>query len=123
MSDDIPELNMIDERSQESRIQDFSDLLSKITNVDDKRKQLWKEIYENAILDRRNAYVMFIKLNQISKDNSNEHAVHGRTMATYLERMSRSNDQLIKLSEILSHTDEDNKPIDSDKMFEMIRKK
>ena len=34
--------------SVEDKIKDFSDLLSQINDVSDKKKKLWKEIYQNA---------------------------------------------------------------------------
>jgi hypothetical protein len=117
------EFKDLDARSQAERVKDFSDLLGKIEGVDDKKKQIWKEIYENAITDRQHAFVMFIKLAKITDDKTNEWAVHGKTMATFLERMSRANDQLIKLGELISRSDPSNSPIDSDDMFNMITKK
>lgn len=120
---DENELKDLDTRSQTERVKDFSDLLGKIEGVDDKKKQIWKEIYENAITDRQNAFVMFVKLAKITDDKTNEWAVHGKTMATFLERMGRANDQLIKLAELISRSDPANSPIDSDEMFKMITKK
>lgn len=114
----------LDKRSQDERVKDFSQLLGKITGADDKKKQLWKEIYENAITDRQNSFVMFVKLARITEVDgvakSNEHAIHGRTMATYLERMSKANDQLIKLADLLSQSDPENQPLDKDNMFGLI---
>lgn len=107
----------------ESKLKNFSQLLNSINDIDDKRKQLWLEIYNNAITDRQNAYGMFSKLVIISADNSTEHAVHGKTMATYIERMSKANDQLIKLAELvekaLEASDED---LDTDKIYNSINK-
>lgn len=119
----MSELKELDTRSQNERVKDFSQLLEKIQGVDDKKKQIWKEIYENAISDRQNAFVMFVKLATITGDKTNEWAVHGKTMATFLERMGRANDQLIKLAELISRSDPTAAPIDSDEMFKMITKK
>lgn len=118
--DQIVELT---ERSVEQKVQDFSELLNDIENVNDKRKRLWKEIYENAISDRQNSYLMFAKLVKITGDKTTEHAVHGRTIATFLERMSKANDQLIKLAELVDRSSSKGEGIDPDKMFEMINKK
>lgn len=112
-----------DERSADEKVKDFSDLIKKIEGVDDKNKQLWKEIYENSITDRQNAFAMFVKLVNICGSKTTEHAVHGRTMAVYLERMSKANDQLLRLADLISRSDPANQPIDSDDMFAAIKKR
>lgn len=103
------------------KIKDFSDLLDTIDGVSDKKKKLWKEIYENAVTDRQNAYVLFTALLDIVQDKSMEHAVHGKNMSTYIEKMSKANDQLIRLAELIakSETKED-KEIDPEEMFRKI---
>lgn len=122
MSDNGEESDIIEieSRAVEERIRDFSDLLKDIGNLSDKKRQLWREIYENAISDRQNAYVMFAKLVKIVQDKSTEHAVHGKNIATYIERMSRANDQLIKLAELIARADRSNDSIDPEEMFERI---
>lgn len=110
----------VDARAVEEKIRDFGGLLDQIESLTDKKKQLWKEIYENAISDRQNAYVMFAKLVKIAQDKSTEHAVHGKTIATYIERMSRANDQLIKLAELIAKADRSGDAIDPEEMFERI---
>lgn len=110
----------VDARDVEAKIRDFGGLLDQIESLTDKKKQLWKEIYENAISDRQNAYVMFAKLVKIAQDKSTEHAVHGKTIATYIERMSRANDQLIKLAELIAKADSASQSIDPEDMFERI---
>ena len=34
------------------KVDDFTDLINSIENIESKKKQLWKEIYENAFIDR-----------------------------------------------------------------------
>jgi uncharacterized protein YeeX (DUF496 family) len=105
----------------EEKIKDFSDLLHQIDGVTDKKKRLWKEIYENAVTDRQNAYVLFTTLVEMVQDKSTEHAIHGKTMATYIERMSRANDQIIKLAELVSKSEEkQEEEIDPEEMFKKI---
>lgn len=111
------------ERSLEQKVKDFSDLLNDIDNVNDKRKRLWKEIYENAVSDRQNSYLMFAKLVKIAQDKTTEHAVHGRTIATFLERMSKANDQLIKLAELVDRAHNKESGVDPDSLFDMISNK
>lgn len=116
------ELGDLERRSRDERVKDFSGILDKIEGLDDKKKVLWKEIYENAITDRQNSYVMFVKLVRMCEEKSTEHAVHGRTIATYIERMSRANDQLIKLAEVIRRAEEEAENIDPDDMFSRINK-
>jgi hypothetical protein len=109
------------DRTLQEKVKDFSLLLQQIDMVDDKKKQLWKEIYENAICDRQNAYVMFVKLVTIVQDKSTEHAIHGKSLSSYIDRMSKANDQLIKLAELLQKSDRSDGPIDPDDVFDQIK--
>lgn len=111
----------VTERSIEEKIRDFGELLKSIDSLDEKKRQLWKEIYENAIADRQNSYVMFTKLYRIVQDKSTEHAVHGKTIATFLERMSRANDQLIKLAELIAKAQRGDDDINAEDMFSQIQ--
>ena len=105
----------------ENKIRDFSDLLEQIDGVSDKKKKLWREIYENAVTDRQNSYVLFTRLVDIVQDKSTEHAVHGKTLATYIERMSRANDQIIRLAELVSKSEnKSDGEIDPEEMFKKL---
>ena len=104
----------------EEKVRDFSSLLDQIEGLSDKKKKLWKEIYENAIYDRQNAYSLFVKLVKIVEDKSTEHAVHGRSLSAYIEKMSKANDQLIRLAELVSKAEKVNDEIDPDEMFRRI---
>jgi hypothetical protein len=66
---------------------------------------------------------MFARLVKIAQDKSSEHAVHGKTIATYIERMSKANDQLIKLAELIDKADKKNEEIDSEDLFDKINKR
>lgn len=116
------ELDIVEvtERSIEEKIKDFGELLKNIDNLDDNKKKLWREIYENAVADRQNSYVMFARLVRICADKGTEHAIHGKTIATYIERMSRSNEQLIKLAELIAKAQGPSGDIDADDMFNKI---
>lgn len=115
-----PQIIEISDRKIEEKIKDFSGLLNQIESLSDKKRQLWKEIYENSISDRQNSYVMFVKLVKIVEDKSTEHAIHGRTIATYIERMSKANDQLIRLAELIAKAEKKDDEIDPDEMFKKI---
>ena len=63
---------------------------------------------------------MFIKLVKIVDDKSTEHAVHGKSLSSYIVKMSKSNDQLIRLAELVSKAEKSNDEIDSEEMFKKI---
>ncbi|MBM3194285.1 MAG: hypothetical protein FJZ60_00810 [Chlamydiae bacterium] len=104
----------------EEKVRDFSSLLDQIEGLSDKKKKLWKEIYENAISDRQNAYSLFVRLLKIVEDKSTEHAVHGRSLSSYIEKMSKSNDQLIRLAELVAKAEKVDDDIDPEEMFKKI---
>jgi len=120
-TEQINDLIQSSEKIIKDRIKDFSGLLNSIESVNDKKKQLWKEIYENAITDRQNAYIMFTKLVLIVQDKSTEHAVHGRTISSYIEKMSKANDQLIRLAELVAKAESAAEQINPDDLFDKIR--
>ena len=113
----------ISEIRLEEKVRDFSGLLDQIEGLSDKKKKLWKEIYENAVYDRQNAYALFVRLVKIVEDKSTEHAVHGRSLSSYIEKMSKSNDQLIRLAELVSKAEKINDEIDPEEMFNRINGK
>ena len=47
---------------QDKKIKEFSDLLDTLENTQDKKKMLWLDIYENALTDRTNAYILFMDI-------------------------------------------------------------
>ena len=95
--------DMMDRNNKkENKIENFSDILGGLSETEDKKKLLWKEIYENALNDRENAYVLFTDLLQQSQGNAANHAMFGPIMSKYLERMSKSNDQILRLAELIA---------------------
>jgi hypothetical protein len=113
----------IKEEDAKSQLTDFSKILEDISSIEDKKKTLWKQIYINAITDRENSYVMFMKLYQVVSNDPAAHAIHGMTIVKYLERMSRANDQLSKLAELLQAADSKSEKIDADDIFRKIQEK
>jgi hypothetical protein len=108
------------ENEVKEKTKDFSDLLDSIESLGDKKKKLWKEIYENALTDRQNSYAIFLKMCSIVKDQSSEYAIHGKVMATFVERMSKANDQLIRLAELIAKAENASESIDPEDMFNRI---
>jgi septal ring factor EnvC (AmiA/AmiB activator) len=102
------------------KIDSFGDLLDSIESLEDKRKHLWKEIYENALNDRENASILFMDLMKQSQGNSTNHTTFGPIMAKYLERMSKSNDQILRLAEIIDKAESKESEINPDDIFNEI---
>lgn len=105
-------------KEKERKILQFSDLLQSLKELDDKKKLLWSEIYENAVADRENAAILFTDTLMQVKGNAANHNILGPVIAKYLERMSRANDQILKLAELIAK--EDNKEIDTNSIFDKI---
>jgi hypothetical protein len=101
------------------KVEDFADLIDSIESIDDKRKFLWKEIYQNAVTDRENAHALFISLYQVMNGSSSEHLTVGATLTKYLERMSKANEQLLKLADIIRSSSEERK-LTPDEIFDQI---
>ena len=106
--------------NQENKIEKFSDLLEMLEKTEDKKKMLWKESYQNAIDDRENAHILLTDLLKISLNNSANHLQFGSLMSKYLERMSKSNDQILKLAELVSKEQEREAAISPDDIFKSI---
>jgi len=91
-----------------AKIQDFGDLLDTLATTDEKKKMLWKEIYSNATSDRESASVLYTQLFMaMTTSSAQEHSNLGPMLMKYLERMGKSNDQLIKLAEMISDSEKE----------------
>ena len=105
--------------STEDKIKDFSDLLDSLENTEDKKKLLWKDSYKNSIDDRETASILVDDLLLKIQGNLNNHQLFGTLMTKYLERMSKSNDQILKLAELISKEDTENN-VSVDDIFDEI---
>ena len=102
------------------KIGTFADLLDNISNLEDKKKLLWKEIYENALSDRENANALYTDLYLKMEGSQSDHLAVGSVMVKYLERMCKSNEQILKLAELISREETKGAKIDADDMFSAI---
>ena len=102
------------------KTEQFGALLDSIENIQDKKKHLWREIYENAIVDRVNAYMLFTDVYTSMSGDKSDHITLGPMMAKYIERMNKANDQLIKLAELISKEEEKASHIDPGNLFAQI---
>lgn len=107
--------------SDNLKIKEFSDLLDALTATEDKKKLLWKESYQNALDDRESAHILLTDLIKVSLNNSTNHLQFGTLMAKYLERMSKSNDQILKLAELIAKEQEKAETVSDDEIFSKIQ--
>ena len=105
------------------KVDAFSDLLDKISSLEDKKKLLWKEIYENALSDRENANTLYTNLYLKMEGSQSDHVAVGSIMAKYLERMCKSNEQILKLADLIAKEESKASKIDADDMFSAISDK
>jgi len=113
-------MGKLKKEKQENKIKEFSDLLDSLEKTEDKKKMLWKESYQNALDDRENANILLVDLMKVSMNNSTNHLQFGSLMAKYLERMSKSNDQILKLAELIAKEQESNDSVSPDEIFSQI---
>jgi O-phosphoseryl-tRNA(Cys) synthetase len=105
----------------EKKIEAFRDLLDSLADIDSKKKILWKEIYDNAVNDRNLANMLFTdSWNRMNEQNSTAHEIIGTTMSKYLERMCKSNEQILRLSELIQKAEEKSGKINADDLFSEI---
>ena len=117
-------INKMLEKIQESgkKVEQFSDILDSIENAYEKKKMLWKEIYENAVVDRTNAHILFTDLYSQMGGSASDHATLGVTLTKYLERMSKSNEQLLNLAKQIAESESSSAEISEEDIFERIKK-
>ena len=105
---------------KENSIKNFADILDNIDSLEDKKKLLWKEIYENALEDREKSKMLFNDAYISMQGGVNEHMNIGAIMSKYIERMSKSNDQILKLAELIAKEEEKSEVISEDEIFGKI---
>lgn len=110
-------LKRIDDSNK--KIKEFGDLLDSLATTDDKKKMLWKEIYQNAVTDREAAHSLYVQLYMTMNGSSQEHSTLGPMLVRYLERMGKSNEQLIKLADMISAAEKGER-LTPDEMFDAI---
>jgi len=124
MSKDIDILTkkLDDQSKKENKLSNFIEILDGLTSTEEKKKLLWKEIYENAIDDREKAKILFNDCYQVMGNiDVSDHISVGQVMSKYIERMSKSNDQILKLAELIAHEQEKAEEISEDELFLKIQ--
>jgi len=111
-----------DQEKKYNKLQNFSDILDNLSTTEEKKKLLWKEIYENALEDREKAKILFNDCYQsMASATIADHVSAGQVMSKYLERMSKSNDQILKLAELIANAEEKQETISEDEVFFKIQ--
>jgi hypothetical protein len=109
------------EKTTDEKIKDFSDLLDELESTQDKKKLLWKDAYKNALDDRSSASILVDDLLlQIQGNVTHHHVQLGSITTKYLERMSKSNDQILRLAELISKEEEVANTVSPDDIFKEI---
>ena len=106
----------------DAKEEEFAQILKRIDYASHETKKLWLEIYHNASDDRANAYMLFVDLYQHVANNQQGHLNHGKQISMYLERMNKSNDQLLRLSELVSEAEGEPEDIDADALYKEFAK-
>lgn len=104
------------------KVSEFSEMLNELSSTEEKKKLLWRQIYENALIDRENASMLFTDAWSRMSVGSSEHVALGSTLTKYLERMSKSNEQILRLAEIINKVQEQESQIDPEDIFSKISK-
>ena len=112
--------NIDKNQQKENQIKNFSDILDSIDSLENKKKMLWKDIYENSLEDREKAKMLFNDAYISMQGGVNEHMNIGSILAKYIERMSKSNDQILKLAELIAKEEEKSESISDDDIFNKI---
>ena len=107
-------------KKKEEKIKSFEDLLSSLEKTDEKKKVLWSEIYANSLSDRERASILFTEAYKAMGAGSSDHVALGGTMSKYLERMSKSNDQILKLAELIQKAELAETRVDPNDLFDQI---
>ena len=94
--------------------------MDSLTRTEDKKKLLWKDAYQNALEDRENASILVTDLLMQIRGNLTNHQSYGSIMSKYLERMAKSNDQILKLAELLAKEQSMQNEISPDDIFNEI---
>ena len=103
---------------KEKKIENFNEMLLSIKDLDDKRRILWQEIYNNATTDRENASILFTDTLMQVRGNAANHNILGPVIVKYIERMSKANDQILKLAELIAK--EDSRQNDTASIYDKI---
>lgn len=112
--------NSLDTKNKiENKLKNFGDILIALDSTEDKKKLLWKDVYENAVSDREMASAIFTDLWFHVAGDPKAHLEHGNNLSKYLERMNKANEQILRLAELISKEEE--QAMNANDVFGMIQ--
>ena len=104
---------------KEKIMKEFGDLIDTIESADEKKKFLWKQIYNNAVSDRESVSVLYTNLFTSMISSNEDHNMTGPMLVKYLERMGKCTEQLIKLAEMIDSSE--SKKTSPEDMYDAIQ--
>jgi len=107
-------------KKAEQKIKNFEKVIMEVKNTDPKKLHLWLEIYNNATNDRTCASALFTQAFSQLGSSAADHMSMGPTLVKYLERMTKANEQLISLAQLITKEMEQTTQIDTDVIFAQI---
>lgn len=113
------------EYDRSKKLDNFDFLLKEMQKLSEKEKNLWKEIYDNAISDRNSADVLYTNLYMDIQRKPVDERFASYTLASklfndILTRMERSNAQLITLASMIREVREKEEPDLGDNLLEEL---
>jgi ABC-type Fe3+-citrate transport system substrate-binding protein len=115
------------EKKENEKLENFKTVLNKLTAIDEKKKTLWLEIYENALEDRTRAAYLFdgclASMSTGTNSSIAEHATIGTTMSKYIERLTKCNDQILQLVNMILKAEQDSieTNVNYEELFDQIQ--
>jgi len=107
-------------KRSKKRIESFKEVMQELSGADPQKMSLWVEIYDNASGDRTIASALFTQAFTLLGSSSSDHASMGPILVKYLERMSKSNEQLLTLAQIVAKEVEKKVSMDTNDIFSQI---
>ena len=114
------EQKMSEVDKQIDNLSNFEKEIQKLKGVEERKKILWQQIYRNAVDDRSGALMLFTEAYSCMGKSATDHVAMGGTLVKYLEKMTKSNQQLIDLSLLMSKDEEQSVNMDPDDLFREI---
>lgn len=111
---------LISAEEKKDKLENFVEILESLKSTDPKKKVLWKEIYQNAVNDRERAAILFTEAYKTMGSSSSDHISIGNIMSKYLERMTKSNDQILGLADLLNKAEQKEEKIVPDELYSQI---
>jgi cell fate (sporulation/competence/biofilm development) regulator YlbF (YheA/YmcA/DUF963 family) len=107
------------DKAAKKKLSEFEQILGD-TDLDPKKMFLWLEVYNNAKSDRVCASALFTQAFAQLGGTAAEHVTLGPTLVKYLERMNKSNEQLLNLAGLITKEIERQSSVNTEDIFSQI---